>query len=148
MDKPNVRLLLRGGNIWATSQQGETGTGLALDARIWNIGAPTAIVKWRLEIIPRDVAFSCDLTAIPERIELDGPVKAVILGSESLDKRLNVQLLGIAPFEGKLLFYTDLPQATVQAPTTRLKLIAEDIYETQYSAEQLLGAWNKQGART
>lgn len=141
--KPAIKVRLHGANMFTSAFRGEPVTGVVLHAAVWNTGAPSAIVRWRLEIIPLDAPFSCDLSEIPDTLTLDGPVRNVFRGSEALDKRLGVQMLGIAPFDGRLLFYTDLPQATVLAANTRLKLIVEDVYGNEYSTEQLIGAWNK-----
>lgn len=144
--KPAIKLFMMGGNIFSSALNGEPMTGIAIDARVWNVGNPAAIVRWRLEIIPIDTPFSCDLSEIPDTLTLNGPVQTVIHGADALDKRVGVQLVGAAPFQGRLLFYSELPQATVMSPNTRLRLIAEDVYGTEYKTEQLMGAWNRQGA--
>jgi energy-coupling factor transporter transmembrane protein EcfT len=144
ISKAELRISMRGGNVFVPDGLPKPTTGIALDARIWNTGGPSVAVDWHLTVTPKSGApVLAQLTKMPERITVSGNPGAVILGSDSLEEKTNKNPIGTTPIDGILLFYVKLDRLTVLDPKTRLDLSVTDILGTETKVSQIMGDWLK-----
>jgi hypothetical protein len=143
--KPELRLVMLGANVFVPDAPDLKGqlTGIALDARIWNTGAPSVATSWSLVIIPKNGGLvPTQFTKIPPKLTVKGPVVgAVIKASDALDEKTNANPISTVPVDGTLLFYVKLPQNVVKDLDTRWELTVEDIYGKPTTVAKTLADW-------
>jgi hypothetical protein len=140
----DLRLSMLGGDVFIPhASDVRTYTGIVIDAEVWNTGAPSAVVKWALMVIPKGKPpVSGQLTIIPKSLSLTGQYNNdVIYGADALDQKTRAKPVSTTPIVGKLLFYVYLEKSVVVAPSTRLELSATDIYERETTVSQIMGEW-------
>ena len=119
-------------------------TGIALDARVMNVGSqPTFALNWQL-VVEHGAATVAQFTEPPDTLTARGPLNSSVRrASDGLARKAVRQRLvsGEPPIEGFLLFYVTLPKAVVQAEATVLHLTVEDSLGNQYSVAQKMGEW-------
>ncbi len=143
--RPELKLLMSGGNVFQPDMKDvrDRLTGIVLNAKIWNTGAPGVAIEWSLIVIPQGMTpIVGQLTKIPEILRVQGAINsAVIRASESLEEKTKITLVQSVPIEGVLLFYVPIKKETVLAPSTRLELAVKDIYGSETKVSQLMGDW-------
>jgi hypothetical protein len=142
VQRPEFHLTVPGANIFIPDAQ-PAWTGIGVDARIWNTGAPSIATDWSMQIVPNggDVV-NAQLTAMPNVLSATGPFNsAKLLAANSLEAKTRDTPVGAVPVDGVLLFYVALPKATVQAPDTRWEITVKDIYENKTQVTKLMGDW-------
>jgi hypothetical protein len=140
----DLRLSMLGGDVFIPHAPDlRTYTGIEIDAEVWNTGAPSAVVKWALMVIPEGKPpVSGQLTIIPKSLSLTGQYNNdVIYGADALDQKTRAKPVSTTPIVGKLLFYVHLEKSVVVAPSTRLELSATDIDERETTVSQVMGEW-------
>jgi hypothetical protein len=140
--RPEIHLSMLGGDVFIPDGE-PTLTGIAVQARVWNTGAPSAVIDWSLAIIPHnEQPVFAQFTKIPETLIARGPKNSAILhASDSLDAKTSSTQVDKMPLLGALLFYVALPKSIVQAHDTRWSLSARDIYGKEVRVSQLMGEW-------
>ncbi len=139
-----LRLSMLGGNIFIPDNVNEQIlTGIALNVRVWNTGAPSFVSSWSLMVIPHgEIPILAQLIRMPELLRVNGMHNnAVIRAIDALDLKVNTTSVGTTPVEGTLLFYVKLSQKIVLDNDTRLELIATDMYEKETRKVQRIGDW-------
>lgn len=139
---PELHLTVSGANIFIPNERPEL-TGIAVNARIWNTGAPSIVTNWSMKIIPNgETPVVAQLTAVPNVLRVTGiSISTNILASDSLETKTNNTHVGITPIFGVLLFYVALPKNIVQANNTCWEITAKDINEKETKIVQLVGNW-------
>jgi hypothetical protein len=142
IQRPEFHLTIPGANIFIPDAQ-PTWTGVGVDARIWNTGAPSIVTDWSMKIVPNGGdAVNAQLTAMPNVLSATGSFNSTkLLAANSLEAKTRDTPVGATPVEGVLLFYIALPKAAVQAPDTRWEITVKDIYESETRVTQLIGDW-------
>lgn len=140
--RPDLRLFVDGGNVFVPNDPPET-TGLALNAKVWNLGAPGVAIEWDLSIIPQGrLPVIGQITKIPEHLRLGGSVNsAVVSGNESLVDKTSQTDISRTPVSGVLLFYVPINHEDVLLPSTRMELTVGDAYGNQTKFTKLIGDW-------
>ena len=140
--KPEFHLHVAGGNIF-TPDGIPSATGIALETKIWNTGAPSIVTSWTMKVIPNGgSAVIAQLTAMPNVLTARGNAgSSRILAKDSLEEKTKAKEVGATPVEGILLFYVLLPHEVVTSSETVLILTAKDINEKEASFTQLVGNW-------
>jgi hypothetical protein len=139
-----LSILMLGGNIFVPdgSDVQRPLTGIALDAKVWNIGTPSVAVEWSLVVTPKgQLPISAQYTKMPEKLTLNGPPTTVVHSSDSLDGKTANKSIGDTPVQGTLLFYVKLEKDVVLDPSTSLDLTVKDIYGGEASDTKLMGNW-------
>ena len=143
--QPKLRLSMAGANIFIPDAMDMHNrfTGIGINAKVWNTGAPSVATEWLLFVIPENgTPVVGQLTAIPESLRLGGAVNSTIIrASDSLESKTKNTQVQTTPIEGTLLFYVAMKKEVVQAPSTRLELIVKDINGEETKATQLIGDW-------
>jgi hypothetical protein len=140
------RSISEGGNVFIPVAEDlrvrDRFTGIALKAKIWNVGAPSVAIEWSLFVIPQNVTpVVAQLTTIPESLRLEGPINSVIRASDSLEAKTKTVPVKMTPVEGVLLFVVPLTQEIVLIPSTRLELTVKDINGIETKVSKLIGDW-------
>jgi hypothetical protein len=140
--RPELHLAVSGGGIFIPDGDPSL-TGINLNARVWNTGAPSIVTAWSLRVIPNGQAgVSAQLTTMPNVLSASGPVNSArILGADSLEVKAAGSPVGITPVSGSLLFYVRLPMKVVKDGGTIFEIVARDIYEKETVVVQLIGDW-------
>ena len=144
--RPDLKLSLLGGNVFVPGlpDMRERFTGIALNVRVRNAGAPSIAVDWRLFVVPQGGSpVQAQLTQIPEVLRLGGEFNSVVVRSSD-DLHVTAARDPIPTgraMEGTLLFYVPLPKPVVDAPSTRLELSVRDINGSESVATQLQSDW-------
>ncbi len=141
---PELHLSILGGNIFTPDNVNEQIlTGIALNIRIWNTGAPSFVSSWSLMVIPHEaIPILAQSTRIPEILRVNGVYNnAEICASDALDLKVKATSVETTPVEGTLLFYVKLPKKIVLGINTKLELIATDMYEKKTRKLQRMGDW-------
>ncbi len=140
--KPEFHIALSGANVFIPDLMPDV-TGIAIDARIWNTGAPSIVTKWSMKIIPNGAPpVVAQLTAMPNVLTAIGPFNSTkLLASNSLEIKVRETQVSLTPISGVLLFYVSLPKTLVQANETNWEITAEDIYGKETKVVQLVGDW-------
>lgn len=142
-DLPKFTISLLGGNIFIPEEARDI-TGIALDARIMNAGAPSIAADWKLLVIPKGrTPVLAQYTKVPETLRLGGErSSAVIRGSQSLGELTGRQAVqkGTA-VDGVLLFYVRLPKTEVKAQSTIMEVSVRDIHGAETVTQQRIGDW-------
>jgi len=141
---PNLMLAMPGGNVFVPEAPGmQDKTGILLDAKVWNTGAPSVVTEWQLFVIPQNVTpVIAQLTKMPPVLRVEGAVNSfVALESESLERKTRTAPVADMPVDGRLLFYAPLKTAIVLSPETKLKLVAKDVYGKETTVSQRIGDW-------
>jgi hypothetical protein len=134
---PQFKLLfLDSGNVFMYSPPGLRNaiTGITLDAKIWNIGAPSIVSNWTITVAPADGGDPVGGQSIPIKrlMHLNGRYStATITPSSSLAAKTEFAKVGQTPIEGTLLFYVPLSQKSVL--NSKITLTAKDLYGNPYS---------------
>lgn len=141
----DIMLSMLGGNIFIPNAPGAVGhlTGIGLNVKIWNIGAPSVVTEWSLFVIPKnEIPVIAQLTEMPESLRVGGiNNSAVIRSQDSLESKTKITPVETTPIEGTLLFYVPLQQEIVLMPSTRLELIAKDINGKETKSTKTIGDW-------
>jgi hypothetical protein len=137
------KLDLRGGNIF---QPGRADmhhvAALALDVRIWNLGAPSAAIDWTLTVQLADGRRAkIGNTKIANEITSTETGSVLAYGKDNLDDKTGQSPVGRVPIQGTLLFIVDLPKAEIIQPETRLELSVKDVFGHVYNVTQRIGDW-------
>jgi hypothetical protein len=142
---PNLMLSMLGGNVFEPDAKDMHNrlTGIGINAKIWNTGAPSVATEWSLSVIPEKATpVIAQLTKIPETLRLSGSINsAVIRSSESLEDKTKTAPVQATPVEGTLLFYAPIKREMVLAPSTRLELIVKDIEGKETKITKVMGDW-------
>jgi hypothetical protein len=145
LDKPALRISMFGGNVFIANGAGiqQPLTGIALTAKIWNVGTSSVATNWNLTIMPQNgIPVVAQLIAIPKTLTLTGTYNNVtIFSSDELDTKTGATPVGEIPIQGVLLFYVKLPKSLVQNPTTQWELSVQDIYGKISTTTQLMREW-------
>lgn len=134
--EPELHILMTGGDVFVV---GPETTGIRLNTRIWNTGAPSVATSWSLVIFPpgptvpvRTQFVTIDHTyRMPDGFEF-GP-------SDSLDAATLKAPVTSVPTTGSVLFMAPLPRDIVNR--SRMKLIVKDIHEHQSDTFQDMNEW-------
>src|ERR1700680_2027248 len=104
--RPEFHVTVSGGNIFIPDQM-PGATGIGLDVRIWNTGAPSIVTNWTLRVTPNGAApVQAQLTAMPNALSATGPFNSSrLLASNSLETKTRDTPVDITPISGVLLFY-------------------------------------------
>ena len=123
---PSLRLSMVGANVFIPDQLPNT-TGVAAQARIWNVGTPIVAVSWTLAVMP-DAATPTIAPAveIPDYLRLAGSHSAVIRSSDAIDTRTREKPVGTDVVSGTVMFLVPLPQEAVVRPSTVWELTVTD----------------------
>jgi len=132
--KAELRLAISGANVFTPTapDMRDRFTGVAVDAKVWNIGGPSVATDWVFFVIPEGgIPIRAQFTKIPDHLSLGGMLTSrVIYASEALDTKTAQNQISSVPIEGTLLFYVQLPKDIVTAKGTRWELSVTDIYGT------------------
>jgi hypothetical protein len=143
--KPKFMLLMNGGNVFMPNapDMHDHLTGIALNAKIWNIGTPSVATEWSLRVTPKGKPpINAQFSKIPDALHLNGPINSTVIKSDdALDEKTKTTQIQNIPVEGTLLFYVQLPKETVMDPSTKLELKVKDIYGRESSAVHTIGDW-------
>ncbi len=143
--RPNLMLAMMGANVFSQGAEDvrDRLTGIAIEAKVCNTGAPSVATGWLLFVIPENaLPVAAQLTKIPESLRLEGPINSTIIrASESLVAKTKTTPVQTTPVEGRLLFYAPMKRENILAPTTRLELVVRDIYGSETKTTQLMGDW-------
>jgi hypothetical protein len=92
--KPDLHLAMSGGNVFIPDKMPGI-TGIGLDARVWNTGAPSVVIDWKFRIIPNGKeAVLAQLTKMPNVLTASGPFSsAKLLSQIPSKKRLTIKLV-------------------------------------------------------
>ena len=138
---PDFKISILGANIFIPDGRQDL-TGVAIDARIRNAGAPSLATEWALEIrLPNGEIAPAYPSKIPDELKLSGPSGTTkIRAGESLDTRtFSCQIASGEGFEGQLLFYTKASKPLVLDLNTVFKLSVEDVSGKRFTSSQRVG---------
>lgn len=128
------------GAVFFPSAGNSSLTGILMDVQIRNSGAPSIATAWKLMVIPKNgMQAAAQFNPIPSSrkesiLSNDPPV--VVKASDGLaEKVANRTIPQGKNMSGKLLFYVSLPLATVEDPSTRLRLSVQDINGNEFFTE-------------
>jgi hypothetical protein len=140
--QPELHVAMSGANVFVPDKIPDV-TGIGLDAKVWNTGAPSIVTSWSLMVTPNGGApTAAQLTQMPNVLMASGQFKSArLLAENSLEYKTNDNQVGNKPVSGVLLFYIKLPKNIVQSDKTVWTLIAKDENETETRTSQLLGDW-------
>jgi hypothetical protein len=142
--RPALKISISGGNVFVPGvPQWNRYTGIALDAKIWNTGKPSAATEWTLIVMPKGVTpIHAQLLNIPDELRLGGTEIGIIVhASDDLLTKTEKMEITELPTYGKLLFLIKMDQAKVLEGSTRLLLSVKDIYGMESIATQTVGDW-------
>ena len=143
VSKPSLKLLMLGANIFVRD---DGATGIAVQTRVWNVGAPSFAADWTLAIIPNyrvsEQPAIAHFSKMPESLQLSGQAN-VIRATESLERNTANTQITNEPKEGYLLFYVRMPKDVVQSPTTRWELTVKDAFDTESITSRTIGDWDQ-----
>jgi hypothetical protein len=142
---PNFKITLLGGNVFVPDQDPSL-TGLALEARIRNAGAPSIATDWKLIVtVHKEKPITAQLTKPPDHLTLSGKAGKIVLSESdfsleylAVNKALKT---GDSPIGGFILFYIHIPRSKVIAPDTILELFVSDYSGRTFSEKQKMGDW-------
>jgi hypothetical protein len=142
--KPDLKISLLGGHVFVPDNPHINPlTGIALDTRVWNVGAPSVATEWRLIVIPAG-----HMPVIGKYTEMAGDIRAsgerdsaVIRVSDALHAKTNLEPISETPLSGVLVFFVNLDKATVLREDTILELSVHDIFGKETVRRQRMGDW-------
>ena len=136
-----LRLALSGGNIFIPDQRPDL-TGIALDAKIWNLGKPSVATEWNLVIeSPGKKAVRAQLSVIPPNLKIGNGKKKTIPRANALDVKTGTVEISTTPIEGVLLFYAQIEKQDILLAETVLTLSVQDIYGKETMIKQRIADW-------
>src|SRR5262249_16403430 len=125
-------------NIFQPDQH--RGTGIILLVKIWNTGAESVVIEWKLNVIPvPHEEIKADFYHIVSPIKLRGNEpkdRNSFAPGDDLSAKLRRSPVTTEPAHGALLFIAQLPLDTVKLKTTRFELIATDIYGQEFKTSK------------
>jgi hypothetical protein len=136
--KPELHVSFSGADIFLTREPDYT--GVALDTKVWNTGAPSVATDWSFIITPQGkLPVLGKLSEIPENLRLAGRQSDVIHSTDSLVDKTKTNPISEIPIEGKLLFYADINLQVAKDPTTKWEILVKDIYGQSSSHSKMVG---------
>jgi hypothetical protein len=143
--RPKLMLAMTGVDVSLTDPNNthEHLTGIGINVKLWNTGAPSVATEWLLYIVPEGGApLLAQSVQVQEPIRADGPIGSYILREpESFEVRTKTSPVQSTPVEGKLFFNVAMKRDLVLAPTTRLDLIVKDVDSKETKATKYMAEW-------
>ena len=138
-------MVLLGANIFVPTAPDlhRSTTGIAIDARIWNLGRPSRVTDWKLVVISQgSKPILAQYTEIPDQLRLGGGTNSSILrAADDLSKKVLDADVTAVPVQGAVLFYITLLKSSVMNDDTVLELSFVDVFGTETVARHRTGDW-------
>jgi hypothetical protein len=143
--RPKLMLAMTGVNVALTDtgSEHERLTGMGINVKLWNAGAPSVATEWLLYVTPEGAASQfAQLVPGKEPIRTDGPIGSFLLRvPETFEVKTKSKPIQSTPIEGTLFFNVAMKRETVLAPTTRLDLIVKDADGKETKATKYMAEW-------
>lgn len=144
--QPAFVINMLGGNVFELDEP-PGWSGVRIEARIWNTGAPSFASGWQLQVTPRGGEPLSAEPMSPRRVTIRNPapqppliIEETALQLERLTQSTNLTSDAV-PVQSGLLFFVGLPKYAVLDPDTVWRLSVRDRNGREFSVTQRVGDW-------